>query len=97
MHGTWVSERKIDPGVSVEMKEGDTLRIGASSRVYRLHWIPISYAYDLENPFVSEMDVAAKDGKVKEDDAVPEEEEEEEVKEIVQVPFLAFHLFNLLV
>ncbi|XP_019449797.1 PREDICTED: FHA domain-containing protein PS1-like [Lupinus angustifolius] len=57
VHGTWVSGRKVEPGVSVEMKEGDTLRIGASSRVYRLHWIPISRAYDLENPFVSELDV----------------------------------------
>ncbi|CAL0303053.1 unnamed protein product [Lupinus luteus] len=57
VHGTWVSGRKVEPGVSVEMKEGDTLRLGASSRVYRLHWIPISRAYDLENPFVSELDV----------------------------------------
>ncbi|KAE9617485.1 hypothetical protein Lal_00034759 [Lupinus albus] len=57
VHGTWVSGRKLEPGVSVEMKEGDTLRIGASSRVYCLHWIPISHAYDLENPFVSELDV----------------------------------------
>ncbi|KAE9586361.1 putative transcription factor interactor and regulator FHA-SMAD family [Lupinus albus] len=56
-HGTLVSEMKVDPGVSVGMKEGDTLRIGASSRVYRLHWIPISRAYHLENPFVSELDV----------------------------------------
>ncbi|XP_027348090.1 FHA domain-containing protein PS1 [Abrus precatorius] len=66
VHGTWVSERKIEPMVNVEMKEGDTLRIGVSSRVYRLHWIPISRAYDLENPFLSQLDV------------VVEEEEEEE-------------------
>ncbi|XP_019413471.1 PREDICTED: FHA domain-containing protein PS1-like isoform X5 [Lupinus angustifolius] len=57
VHGTWVSEKKVEPGVSVEMKEGDTLRIGASSRVYRLHWIPVSRTYDLDEPFVSELDV----------------------------------------
>ncbi|KAK7315472.1 hypothetical protein VNO77_34021 [Canavalia gladiata] len=70
VHGTWVSGRKIEPMVSAEMKEGDTLRIGVSSRVYRLHWIPISRAYDLENPFVSNLDVV-----------VEEEEGEEEEKE----------------
>lgn len=70
MHGTWVSERKLEPGVSVEMKEGDTLRIGASSRVYRLHWIPISCAYDLESPLVSEIDVVLE----------PQNEEQEKVE-----------------
>ncbi|KAF7820056.1 FHA domain-containing protein PS1 [Senna tora] len=76
VHGTWVSERRIQPGVSVELKEGDTLRIGGSSRVYRLHWIPISRAYDLENPFVSELGVAVQAEKREEDDAVPQEEKE---------------------
>ncbi|KAK7277334.1 hypothetical protein RIF29_18485 [Crotalaria pallida] len=59
VHGTWVSERKVEAGVSVDMKEGDTLRIGASSRIYRLHWIPISQAYHLEkeNPFLSDLDL----------------------------------------
>ncbi|KAE9621103.1 putative transcription factor interactor and regulator FHA-SMAD family [Lupinus albus] len=61
VHGTWVSERKVEPGVSVEMKEGDTLRIGASSRVYCLRWIPVSRAYDLDHPFVSELDVVLED------------------------------------
>ncbi|KAL2335030.1 hypothetical protein Fmac_016243 [Flemingia macrophylla] len=68
VHGTWVSGRRIEPMVSVEMKEGDALRIGVSSRVYRLHWIPVSRAYDLENPFVAQLDTVA-------------EEEEEEVVE----------------
>ncbi|XP_061361852.1 FHA domain-containing protein PS1 [Gastrolobium bilobum] len=74
VHGTWVSGRKIEPGVSVEMKEGDMLRIGVSSRVYRLHWISISRAYDLENPFVSELYVVLEE----------DEEQEQEVEEKVQ-------------
>lgn len=68
--------------MSVELKEGDTLRIGASSRVYRLHWIPISKAYDLENPFVSELDVAVEAEKGEEDDALPEEEEKAEIVQV---------------
>lgn len=52
VHGTWVSDKKVEPGVRVELKEGDTVRVGGSSRVYRLHWIPFSCAYDSENPFV---------------------------------------------
>lgn len=57
VHGTWVSEKKIEPGVPVEMNEDDTLKIGGSTRVYRLHWVPFSQAYDMNNPFVSPMDL----------------------------------------
>ncbi|GLU16411.1 hypothetical protein SLE2022_328460 [Rubroshorea leprosula] len=49
VHGTWVSEKKIEPGVPVELNEGDTLRVGGSTRIYRLHWIPLSHAYEIEN------------------------------------------------
>lgn len=63
MHGTWVSERKIEPGVLVELNEGDTIRLGGSSRVYRLYWVPLNRAYDLENPFVSLSDLSTKDEK----------------------------------
>ncbi|XP_009375297.2 LOW QUALITY PROTEIN: FHA domain-containing protein PS1 [Pyrus x bretschneideri] len=52
VHGTWVSDKKIEPGVRVELSEGDTLRLGGSSRVYSLHWIPMRQAYDFETPFV---------------------------------------------
>ncbi|XP_044504799.1 FHA domain-containing protein PS1-like isoform X3 [Mangifera indica] len=52
VHGTWVSEKKIEPCFPVELTEGDTLKIGGSTRVYRLHWIPLSQAYDMDNPFV---------------------------------------------
>ncbi|KAJ7973949.1 FHA domain-containing protein PS1 [Quillaja saponaria] len=73
VHGTWVSERKLDPGMMVELTEGDTLRVGGSSRVYRLHWVPLSRAYDLESPFVSALDIqiaAQKEEKI----VAPEEE-----------------------
>lgn len=50
MHGTWVSGKRIETGDRVEMMEGDTLRVGGSSRVYRLHWVPLSCAYDFEGP-----------------------------------------------
>ncbi|XP_048332342.2 FHA domain-containing protein PS1 isoform X3 [Ziziphus jujuba] len=56
-HGTWVCDERIEPRVRVQLKEGDTLRVGASTRVYRLHWIPLSRAYHFENPLAS-MDVA---------------------------------------
>ncbi|XP_050364166.1 FHA domain-containing protein PS1 [Argentina anserina] len=46
VHGTWISEKRIEPGVRAELRQGDTLRVGASSRLYRLHWLPLSHAYD---------------------------------------------------
>ncbi|XP_057445734.1 FHA domain-containing protein PS1 isoform X2 [Lotus japonicus] len=82
VHGTWVSGRKIEAGVRVEMKEGDTLRIGVSSRVYRLHWIPISRAYDLENPFVPEMHALVQQGEEEEDD--DDDDDEEQVEEEIE-------------
>ncbi|XP_016487625.2 uncharacterized protein LOC107807702 [Nicotiana tabacum] len=54
VHGTWISGKKIESGARVELKEGDRMQLGGSSRVYRLHWVPISRAYDMENPFVPE-------------------------------------------
>lgn len=39
------------------MNEGETLKIGGSTRVYRLHWVPFSQAYDMNSPFVSPMDL----------------------------------------
>jgi pSer/pThr/pTyr-binding forkhead associated (FHA) protein len=38
VNGTWVSGRRIEPGVHVVLKEGDTLKIG-SATVYMLHWV----------------------------------------------------------
>ncbi|XP_057533378.1 FHA domain-containing protein PS1 [Amaranthus tricolor] len=59
VHGTWVSGKKIKANVRTRMNEDDTLRIGGSSRVYKLHWIPLSQAYDVSNPFVPPLDLAA--------------------------------------
>ncbi|KAF9608489.1 hypothetical protein IFM89_009855 [Coptis chinensis] len=53
VHGTWVSDQKIEPQVLVELKEGDVLRLGVSTRSYRLHWVPFSRAFDVENPLIS--------------------------------------------
>ncbi|KAL3503950.1 hypothetical protein ACH5RR_033791 [Cinchona calisaya] len=67
VHGTWVSGKKIEPGIRVKLLEGDTLRLGGSSRVYRLHWVPLSRAFDMKNPFVPPLD-----------ESVPVEESAEE-------------------
>ncbi|XP_049409357.1 FHA domain-containing protein PS1-like [Solanum stenotomum] len=55
VHGSWISGNKIEPRVRVELKEGDKMKLGGSRREYMLHWIPISRAYDLENPFVAPL------------------------------------------
>ncbi|KAF2297442.1 hypothetical protein GH714_023555 [Hevea brasiliensis] len=73
VHGTWVSENKIEPGFRVELNEGDTIRVGGSTRVYRLHWVALSRAYDMENPFVSAADLA-----------ITEEKEEENIEKLSQ-------------
>lgn len=52
MHGTCVSGKKIEPGVKMELVQGDTLKLGESSRLYRLDWVPISFAYEVNNAFV---------------------------------------------
>ncbi|XWS21888.1 hypothetical protein CRYUN_Cryun30bG0094500 [Craigia yunnanensis] len=70
VHGTWVSGKKIDPGVVVELNEGDTIKVGGSTRIYKLHWIPMSRAYDMENPFLSAMDVPMEE---KKEDEIAEE------------------------
>ncbi|KAJ3703672.1 hypothetical protein LUZ61_007377 [Rhynchospora tenuis] len=50
VHGTWVSGNKIEPKVPVDLKEGDILRIGASTREYRFHWLSLNEVYEMENP-----------------------------------------------
>ncbi|CAL9763461.1 unnamed protein product [Musa acuminata subsp. burmannicoides] len=49
VHGTWVSGTKIQPNVAVDMVDGDTLSLGASTRVYRLEWVSSSRALEMEN------------------------------------------------
>ncbi|XP_060198218.1 FHA domain-containing protein PS1-like [Lycium barbarum] len=72
VHGTWISGKKLESGVRVELKEGDRMQLGGSSRVYRLHWVPISHAYDLENPFVPPL------GESEPDESTQEEKHQDE-------------------
>lgn len=55
VHGTWVNYTKIEPGTRVELNEGDTLRVGSSSRVHKLHWVPLNQAYDTKCSFLSSL------------------------------------------
>ncbi|XP_075509350.1 FHA domain-containing protein PS1-like [Primulina tabacum] len=55
-HGTWVSGKRIEAGVLMKVNEGDTLQLGGSSRLYKLNWIPLTRAYDIDNPFVPQLD-----------------------------------------
>ncbi|XP_058769983.1 FHA domain-containing protein PS1 [Vicia villosa] len=49
VHGTWVSGRKLEHGVSVELKGGDSFRLGVSSRVYLLRFVSQFDANALKN------------------------------------------------
>ncbi|XP_048226788.1 FHA domain-containing protein PS1 isoform X2 [Ricinus communis] len=57
----------------MELKEGDTIRVGSSTRVYRLHWVPMKRAYDIENPFISPSDLAMIEEKEEETEVLEEE------------------------
>lgn len=50
MHGTWVSGRRIPANTPVELATGDTLRLGGSKREYRLHWLSLREAFEIEDP-----------------------------------------------
>ncbi|KAI3892699.1 hypothetical protein MKW92_051735 [Papaver armeniacum] len=81
-HGTWISDQKIEPQVRVDLNEGDTLRLGASTRVYRLHWVPRSFDLEnspnFENPF-----------------SIQEKEEVEEGRDDMN-EFLGFEIYGFL-
>ncbi|KAK3170375.1 hypothetical protein Dsin_000195 [Dipteronia sinensis] len=81
VHGTWVSEKKLESRVPVELNEGDTIRVGGSTRMYRLHWVPLSQAYDMENSFVSRLDVSMAESKEVEDGLLEEEEDDFETNQ----------------
>ncbi|CAK8573239.1 unnamed protein product [Lathyrus sativus] len=49
VHGTWVSGRELERGVSVELKGGDSFRLGVSSRVYLLRFVSQFDANALKN------------------------------------------------
>ena len=50
VHGTWVSGIKIQPNTPIDLREGDTVKLGASTTVYKLHWMPLSCAFEMEKP-----------------------------------------------
>ncbi|XP_042436131.1 uncharacterized protein LOC122022161 isoform X1 [Zingiber officinale] len=50
VHGTWISGTRIAPNTTVDMVDGDSLRFGASTRFYRLQWLSVSQAMEMENP-----------------------------------------------
>ncbi|KAL3641374.1 hypothetical protein CASFOL_016342 [Castilleja foliolosa] len=58
VHGTSISGKRIERGVRMKLNEGDRLQLGVSSRLYRLNWVPLSCAYDMDNPFVPQLDAA---------------------------------------
>lgn len=66
-----MSGKRINPDVRTRLNEDDTLRIGGSSRVYKLQWIPLSQAYDVSNPFVPPLDFVE-----------PQEDEEEVIVKV---------------
>uniref|UniRef100_A0A0D9XPI9 FHA domain-containing protein n=1 Tax=Leersia perrieri TaxID=77586 RepID=A0A0D9XPI9_9ORYZ len=49
VHGTWVSGQRIPPNTPVELAAGDILRLGGSKREYRLHWLSLREAFDMED------------------------------------------------
>lgn len=52
VHGTWVSGRKLERGVSVELKGGDSFRLGVSSRIYLLRFVSQFDANALKVPYL---------------------------------------------
>ncbi|KAL0326296.1 UNVERIFIED_CONTAM: FHA domain-containing protein PS1 [Sesamum radiatum] len=73
VHGTWISGKRIESGVRMKLNDSDTLRLGASSRLYRLNWVPLSSAYDLDKPFMPQLDAA--DTIEEDDDEVMDQDE----------------------
>ncbi|KAL5676810.1 hypothetical protein ACJX0J_012941, partial [Zea mays] len=48
-HGTWVSGRRIPPNTPVDLATGDTLRLGASKREYKLLWLSLREAFEMDD------------------------------------------------
>ncbi|KAH6759436.1 hypothetical protein C2S51_019671 [Perilla frutescens var. frutescens] len=56
VHGTCISGKRIQPEVRIKLVQGDTLKLGESSRLYRLDWVPMSFAYEINDPFAPQLD-----------------------------------------
>ncbi|KAL8250620.1 hypothetical protein R6Q59_034313 [Mikania micrantha] len=72
VHGTWVSGKRIEPGVQVVLKERDTVKMGGSSRVYELHWVPQSQVYNVDEQFVPRV-CTIKEGEEEESDQMDDQ------------------------
>ncbi|PKA56833.1 nuclear inhibitor of protein phosphatase 1 [Apostasia shenzhenica] len=73
VHGTWVSGEKILPNVPIELVEGDTVKLGASTRIYRLHWMPLSHAFHMDSPLSPLLEEAS--GLIENDELLHQDEE----------------------
>lgn len=49
MHGTWVSGQRIPTNTPVELAVGDVLQLGGSKREYRLHWLSLHEALEMDD------------------------------------------------
>ncbi|XXG45533.1 hypothetical protein AAC387_Pa02g0593 [Persea americana] len=86
VHGTWVSEQKIEPQVPVELKEGDTLRLGASTRMYRLQWVSFSHVFEVENPINSSAPIPEeKEEAYQDENFVPSDKKQDDLS-AMQIP-----------
>ncbi|KAK8958514.1 hypothetical protein KSP40_PGU011272 [Platanthera guangdongensis] len=77
VHGTWVSGKRIEPNTPVELCEGDTFRLGASTRIFHLHWMPLSHAFEMEMPMSPLIEEASDP---MDSDEVPQHENSNEVQ-----------------
>ncbi|GFP81353.1 hypothetical protein PHJA_000278600 [Phtheirospermum japonicum] len=56
--GLGFRERKSSQGFRMKLNEGDTLHLGHRADCTGLSWVPLSCAYDIDNPFVPQLDAA---------------------------------------
>ena len=53
VHGTWVNGTSVPPMKVVKVKEGDSIKLGASSRTYVLQWLPSPTHHPLPQDAIS--------------------------------------------
>jgi pSer/pThr/pTyr-binding forkhead associated (FHA) protein len=76
-NGTWVSGRRIEPGVHVVLKEGDTVEIGGSDTVYEFHWLVRSKKQKKKKPLMLRLLGLPPLYTIKEEEGEGEEEAED--------------------
>ncbi|KAF7043513.1 hypothetical protein CFC21_052852 [Triticum aestivum] len=83
VHGTWISGQRIPPNTLVELVAGDTLQLGASKREYRLHWLSLREAFEMDDllpPLVEEDKEEIHTHQEAQDQLVPGQREPMETK-----------------